>query len=294
MKKLFVLLTVLSTVVFISCEKDETDSVNILSDTEKAVITNDAAVDNVAEAADYEVDYFTGSSTAITGISGTKGYFPPRPRYVDGVGPAVTVDPVGDVWPKTITIDYGQGVELVNGRILSGQIIIVVSAPPLTNGATREITYQNFYVDSTNVAGGGVCTFTGTDTTQRVFATNSDLTFTFSDESVLYRHGEHTRTLADGFETVYDHSDDLILITGFVNYTTEDDLTFSKTIIEPLTKTGECRYIVEGVVEFTLDDEVFAILDYGDGTCDDIATITKDGETIQITINRRRGFPQHH
>lgn len=293
MKKLFFLIATLSTLFIMSCERDnELTGFDVLSEEEKAVVTNDAAADNLKESADYEIDYLTGSDAAIEGIeNGTKGTQHHRPRYVDGVGPAITVDPVGYSFPKTITIDYGDGVELVNGRILKGVIVIEISAPICTNGATRTVTYQDFYIDSTMFAGGGVLTFIGADSTERVFSNVSDITITFSDGTLLYRHGERTRTLVQGFETVFDHSDDLILITGFVNYETEDETTFGKTIVEPLTKIGGCRFIVEGIVEFNYNNETFATLDYGNGECDDVATITKDGETIQITLERRRRFP---
>lgn len=293
MKKLLVLITALSTLFIMSCERDnELSGLDVLSEEEKAVVTNDAAADNLKESADYEIDYLTGSDAAIEGIEdGTKGTQHYRPRYVNGVGPAITVDPVGYNFPKTITIDYGDGVDLVNGRTLKGIIVIEVSAPIFTNGATRTVTYQDFYVDSTLFAGGGVRTFIGTDSTERVFSNVSDLTITFADGTVLYRHGERTRTLAQGFETIFDHSDDLILITGFVDYQTQDETTFGKTIIEPLTKIGGCRFIVEGIVEFNYNNENFATLDYGNGECDDIAIIYKDGESRQITLERRRRFP---
>ncbi|MFW5821666.1 MAG: hypothetical protein ACOCWA_10265, partial [Bacteroidota bacterium] len=87
--------------------------------------------------------------------------------------------------------------------------------------------------------------------------------------------------------TLFLHSDDVILITGYVNYEAANGATFSKTIIYPLVKTGACRFMVEGIVSFTLNGEDFAELDYGDGTCDDVATITKDNETRQITIGKR-------
>jgi hypothetical protein len=77
------------------------------------------------------------------------------------------------------------------------------------------------------------------------------------------------------------------MIEGFVDYETSNGKIFSKTITYPLTKTGACRFITEGTVTFARNGEKFAELDYGDGTCDDVATITKDGETRQITIGRR-------
>ncbi|NJO91796.1 MAG: hypothetical protein HC831_24620 [Chloroflexia bacterium] len=45
--------------------------------------------------------------------------------------------------------------------------------------------------------------------------------------------------------------------------------------MNPLIRLGDCRYIVSGIVVMEKNEEVFATLDFGDGTCDDIATITK-------------------
>ena len=287
MKKIIILTAALSTAFLFSCQKDSKELV--ISDEELAIIMDDAASDNVIETKDYEVDYYSGSPDIINGINdgGKKSTFWPRGRYVNGEGPAVTVDPIGRYYPKTITIDYGDGIELINGRIITGRIIIKVSDRPLTDGSTREVSYEDFYVDSVHIEGSATLTFVGTDSTQRVFSNVSDLTLTFTDGTVLYRSGERRRTLLEGFETPFYHGDDVILIEGFVDYETSSGKSFSKTITRPLTKTGACRFITEGTVSFTLNGEDFAELDYGDGTCDDVATITKDGETRQITIGRR-------
>jgi hypothetical protein len=289
MKKAIYLAAAFTAVTLLSCEEDLTNNTD-LTEQEEAVIMDDAASDNVIEATDYEVDFYSSSEETIDEINDEKkSAWWYSGRYVNGEGPAVTVDPIGRAYPKTITIDYGDGVELVFGGVISGKIIIEVSARPLTDGATREITYENFYVDSINIEGGTIRTFTGTDSTERIFTSESNLILTFPDGTILNRTANKTRTLVEGFETpfVYSYSDDKILIDGIVNYETSDGTTFSKTTITPLIKTGACRFIIEGVVSFTLNNEEFAVLDYGDGTCDDIATITKDGETRQITIGRR-------
>ncbi len=290
MKKNILFITAIAIAFLMSCEKDPSNEVNLFTEEEEAVIMEDAASDNVIEAMDYEVDFYTSSQDLLDGLNGSKKSASAaewRWRYKNGVGPAITVDPTGRAYPKTITIDYGDGLELVNGRIISGKIIINVSARPRTNGATREVTYENFYVDSVNIAGGATRTFMGADSTERVFSNVSNLTLTFADGAVVQRTGERTRTLVEGFETPFLHSDDVILISGFVNYEAANGATFSKTIIDPLTKTGACRFIVQGFVSFTLNGEDFAELDYGDGTCNDVATITKDNETRQITIGKR-------
>jgi len=288
MKKGILFIAALSTAFLFGCEEEQTNNQAFLSDEEEAVVMEDAASDNVIEAVDYEVDYYSSSSEIINGINdgAKKSTHWPRWRYADGEGPAVTVDPIGWAYPKSITIDYGEGIELVNGRVISGQIVIDVSDRPRKDGATREVTYENFYVDSVHIEGGATRSFAGNDSTERVFNNVSDLTLTFPDSTVIHRNSERTRTLVDGFETLFRHSDDVVNIEGFVNYETSNGQSFSKTIIHPLTKTGACRFIIEGTVSFTLNGEDFAELDYGEGTCDDVATITKDGETRQITIGR--------
>lgn len=290
MKKGIVLLALLSTAFLFSCEENLTeDDAAALSEKEQAAIMDDAAADNVIESMDYEVDYYSSSQETIEKINngGKKSSEWRRWRYVDGEGPSVTVDPIGWSYPKTITIDYGDGIELISGRTIKGQIVIDVSDRPRKEGSTREVSYENFYVDSVHIEGGATRTFAGADSSERVFNNVSNLTLTFPDSTVLERHGERTRTLAEGFETPFYHADDKILIAGFVDYETSNGTTFSKTITNELVKTGACRFVSEGTVTFTLNGENFAELDYGEGTCDDVATITKDGETRQISIGRR-------
>ncbi len=284
MKKVVLLTAALTSALFFSCQKESL----LLSEEEQAIIMDDVVSDNVMEAASYEVDFYSSSSDIINSINnaGEKSTWP-RWRYKNGVGPAVSVNPIGWSFPKTITIDYGEGIELVNGSIIKGVITINVSARPLSDGATREVLYENFYVDSVHIEGSALRTFVGSVSTQRIFTSVSDLTLTFADGTVLNRSSERQRTLQEGFGTPFYHEDDVILIEGFVDYETSNGKTFSKAITQPLVKTGACRFITQGTVAFSKNGEEFAQLDYGDGSCDDVATITKDGQTRQITIGKR-------
>lgn len=48
---------------------------------------------------------------------------------------------------------------------------------------------------------------------------------------------------------------------------------FKKVIVSPMIKTDDCDYIVEGIVKYYdgKSGEYLAMVDFGDGTCDDIA-----------------------
>ena len=101
MKNYIVTAATATALLFASREKNETLSgIDLLTDNENAIVTNDAMVDNLQEAADYEIDFLAGSDASMGSIeksdSGEKGR---RPRYVNGVGPTITVNPTGYSFP---------------------------------------------------------------------------------------------------------------------------------------------------------------------------------------------------
>lgn len=63
---------------------------------------------------------------------------------------------------------------------------------------------------------------------------------------------------------------------------------FEKVITNPLVKIDGCRFIVAGTIEFLKDGELEATIDFGDGECDNIATKTVDGETIEFELKKKR------
>lgn len=287
MKNLLLTLLVLVSIAFFSCNKEET---SILSSEDEAILSNDAAAEAVIEVSDYEVELFSGSNESIDMSGGnlkSANEWPFAIRYRFGLPPVITVDPADGTFPITITLNYGEGVELVSGNTISGKIIIVLSAPPRTNGATRTVTFDNFYVDSVNIAGSRTWTFTAKETGGGIVNVIGSTVITFADGTTINRELEKTREFISGYDTPFLFSDDRFQITGFTNSVSSEGYTFSAVIQEPLIRTGECRFIVEGTVVFSNNDEQIAILDYGDGSCDDIASITKNGEERQITLGKR-------
>ena len=81
--------------------------------------------------------------------------------------------------------------------------------------------------------------------------------------------------------------DDVILISGDITITSGEDV-FIKEITEELMKKGDCRWIVDGIIEFTENGTLLLTIDYGDGECDDIAIVTYQGEEYEITIGGRK------
>lgn len=300
MKKFLFILLLGIGFTFTACDRSD-DGVKLINDSDlsitdvASVVDTEVAIANVMTEADYESDMFSLEETTVK--AGAYAY---RLRnlgelyrrwhcYKDDIGPDVTVvDGDNDGFPKTITIDYGDGVTLRNGRVISGIVIIVVSAPPRTDGAMREFTYQNFKIDDIGIAGYKKVVFSGEAGISRKFEHEYDLNFTFADETEVSCVGNKTKEWMEGLETSYDRADDIIHIIGQDVFVDSENNEFKKEIDDFLVRLGTCKYIVSGVVIYSQNGDEFARVDFGDGTCDDKAIkTTADGEE-EITLGYHR------
>ena len=68
------------------------------------------------------------------------------------------------------------------------------------------------------------------------------------------------------------------------NQNTDND--YEKVIVTPLEKIDNCKYIVSGRIEYHQDNVVVAYIDYGDGICDNIAMVMRDGITSEISLDK--------
>ena len=64
------------------------------------------------------------------------------------------------------------------------------------------------------------------------------------------------------------------------------DGDFKKVITKPLVKLDDCKFIVEGTIEFHKDEAVIAVIEFGDGSCDDIATKTIGDVTTEFKLKK--------
>jgi hypothetical protein len=60
-----------------------------------------------------------------------------------------------------------------------------------------------------------------------------------------------------------------------------------KVVTKKLVKLENCNYIVEGIIEYRLNGNVVATVDYGDGTCDNLATKTVDGVSVEFELDKK-------
>jgi hypothetical protein len=208
-----------------------------------------------------------------------------RLHYKNGAFPNITFTATNGTFPITLVIDYGTGTELNNGRVLSGKITLTINKGPFVSGSSRVVTYENFTCDGVSVT--GTCSKTRTFETQKVFSEICDLTITLEDGTIVERHEERKKIWTSGTDTEFDPSDDVIEITGIVQVSDSKGNEYTKKITEPLIRTGECKFIIKGIIEFSSKGVVFVTINYGNGECDNLATKTKDGVTTEITLGKQ-------
>lgn len=190
---------------------------------------------------------------------------------------------------QVITIDYGDGCEIRGGRIVKGKIIIEYNDRKLVPGAFRIVTLEDFYIDEVQIEGKR----TLTNISESI---DDDLTFnilleggklSFPDGTTATRDADHTKTWIRANNPLNDE----FHVEGGASGSNRRDVRYEVEILEKLVFKRACRanrvFIpVSGIKQITFGDNV-AVINYGDGDCDNEVTITLNGETFTRTVEPR-------
>ncbi len=185
---------------------------------------------------------------------------------------SVTIAPLGSTWPKTMTINFGTGCMGPNGVVRKGKIISVLSGPILLSGTTVAVSFENYYVNNYKVEGNVLYTNnggTGLNVTRQT--TNGKLTY--PDGITFYTYnGSHTLSQTAGANSIT-FVDDVFSITGGGTTGSSAGNTLTTSITTALVKATACHNVSAGVTQFTYNN-ISGSLNFGNGTCDNLATLT--------------------
>ena len=121
---------------------------------------------------------------------------------------------------------------------------------------------------------------TETHSLQRHF----DIKLTWPDGLFASKRGVKVREWIKGNDT-YAWGDNVFLITGSWMFIKKNGTELSVEVTEALRKELACKFFVSGIVKLT-KNENSAILNYGMGECDDLATvIINGGEEREIHLS---------
>jgi hypothetical protein len=199
-------------------------------------------------------------------------------------------------FPLKATIDFGTGCVANDYHNRKGKIIITYTDRLINAGSSATTEFENYYIDSTHVEG----TFTIRNTTtgsgqtlQKQFTIESDAKLTKASGNYQEWHSSKVITQIEGNLTPTIPQDDAFTITGSAHGKTKKNdiiVLWNSNILEPLLKRFNCRWISKGKVQtgrqnLSANSTWYAVLDYGNGNCDYLATLTINGVTRQITLH---------
>lgn len=196
----------------------------------------------------------------------------------------VTIQLTATTWTRTVVFD---NCELPNGNVLDGTIIVSGSLNFDAPSHTISYSFVDFHHNNILIEGNRTVVRTFQSTAQLnvphpVATMSIDMTVTFPNGNSYHRVGNRVREMIEGFGTPMVWSDNIFSITGSWT-TTFPAGTSTSTITAPLRVRTNCPFIVRGIVT-TVRNNNTAVLDYGNGECDNQATLTINGTTTTITL----------
>ena len=277
--KLLVVLFVSATLL-ISCNNNDDEAVNVSEQISIDEAIAVAEADDVSDEVDNLLDDFFVATEGLSKSTETES------KVYDFL-PCLTKTIVLTETTKTVTLDFGEGCELPSGNVLSGKIIMSHAIDTDVHSLTITHTYENFYFNEINIEGGNSIVRVRENENGNPESTITfNTTLTWPDGVFASREGTKTREWIEGYDT-RTFGDNVFLITGNWSATFKDGTVVSANALEPLRREMACRFIVSGVLELEKGDRE-GTLDFGDGSCDNIAILTdQDGEEFEVTLRGR-------
>ncbi|RMG27122.1 MAG: hypothetical protein D6730_07815 [Bacteroidetes bacterium] len=248
-----------------------------------------AATEAEVEASIEDVSEVTFEAMDLTDPASMRRDFPAEDRMITD---CATI--THDTATKTITIDFGEPADSCRnrrGQLVSGKVIINYTRRLYVPGATLTVTLEDYYVDGKHIEG----TKTITNVSESIrdnISLNTTLTggkVTWPDGSFATREFDRTRTWVRARHPINDE----FHIEGSMNGTNREGQSYSMTILSKLIFKRKCRrqgvrIPVQGMKLIQRDGHSDLYVDYGDGQCDYLITLTRDGESRVIDVRDYR------
>ncbi|OFX44635.1 MAG: hypothetical protein A2046_01260 [Bacteroidetes bacterium GWA2_30_7] len=269
----FILLFIASAILLnYSCKKDDEKPIEENKDTTKVVNNQSSTKSSIVATSIYN-DVITDVIVACD-TNNTNKISCPTITFSSGL-----------TYPKTLTIDFGTAC-IVNNHSYSGSVSASLTGKIRDLGTVVSISFTTFKVDTITVEGTVSLSVTDFNTlnTQVTFIDsikNGKLTFPSGTISL-----NTNQTVKWTLYTVTDYTDDIFEIsTGNTSATNMEGKTFTSEILDTVVIKASCMEPVDGKMKIISSDYNFpATIDFGDGTCDNKATVSTK---VSVTVGNQ-------
>jgi len=198
----------------------------------------------------------------------------------------ITVEmPATSKFPKTITLDFGNGCTDKEGNFRAGKIIVHITGPYWEKNTERHADLVDYRYNDLKIAGERTVINKGLNIDGYVIfeLKNTELIGNSNGGLLVERKIERTRICNRGANHfLYD--DNEVWITGR-SLIKKNGKEIIQEITIPLYRKITCQHFQSGVIATFIKNEKVSELNYGNGECDDNATWTNGTITKEITLN---------
>ncbi|MBP6459116.1 MAG: hypothetical protein KA264_03370 [Crocinitomicaceae bacterium] len=244
--------------------------------TDTSSIAND---DAAAENAFYDMKI--ASDNAGTEISQTKSL---EKGYVDSCVTIQNVNYNKDTKQGILTLDFGStNCTCKDGKQRRGKIQVEYKGGKEVVGTSVVYTADQYFVNNYGVSGKKTVTYSAPLTWNIKV---QDGIVTKPDGTKVSWESDRVRKMIAGQTTLTDYTDDTYEITGTSNGVNAEGNKYAFSTETALVKSMGCQYIKAGKLKIERDGKKDAVVDYGDGTCDDKATVKIGNRSKDITLRK--------
>ncbi len=193
-----------------------------------------------------------------------------------------------EFWPRSWTFTYGEeGCEDFFGNTKLGSVHVTLTDFWKNEGSLRTITFDDFSINGNKQEGTRTILNTGFNDRQNLTFERSfeDASYSRADTATMTWECDRQVEMIAGYET-FIARDDEYLVSGGASGINYDGNSFTVTITDDLYYKKCSFFPVSGIVTVEVDGGSSMTIDYGNGECDNIASMTLDGVTTEITLGR--------
>ncbi len=279
--KLILSFTAFVVIAFTSCKKDSSAAEDSEIETTFELSANEGVAENLTQ----DANEILNEAAYDNNLQGS--------GFAAGTGQTnstlscatVTVTPASG-FPKNIVIDFGTtGCTSPNGITRRGIINVNITDSLRRPNSVATMTFNNYYVSGfkkegtitwTNTSTPGIKSWSRVCVNGKITAPNGTFWLHDGTQNIVQTAGATTPAIL---------IDDVFSITGNRTVTNAAGRVRVGTIITALQKKTACDNIDQGIYQIQGPNHV-AVINYGDGTCDRIATISIDGRPPRTFLLR--------
>lgn len=273
----------LTVATFTGCKKYVHENIQAASNSSVAISTLNDVFEQLVTATSYEE-----SLDAITDTD----WFLHGTLCAD-----VSLSPSGATFPKTLTIDYGNGCIGADGVSRSGIITATITGNLEQEGSALTVIFDGFSNGQYSISGKDSITNLGTDGDGNPLFSevHKDIIVSWGTQQILW-DADLTRTWLEGDTTNFTTdttggtlqiaglNDDVFALMGTAEGNDSNTHPFTLEIIQAVVVPTACQWITDGMLTVSPANFNTGTVDYGDGECNKQATLEVEGEIFNFTL----------